>query len=433
MTLANLSRLVAVSLRRDGRGALFAAFGVAVGIGALVFFVGLGSGVRTLVRERLFPSDSRAIEVVPPSLSLGGMLGGGKLDEAALQRLARLPGVQRVFRKMELRVPAMGGPAEGLVQTFGVPRHIYLAVIAIGVEPAFVEKDLAPGMAFADPEPGKPVPALAARRLVELYNRAFARAQGLPPIGEPLLRGAAGVELLHVTLGRSMRGVTGLPIRTFGLAFAGLSDRAPLHAVLIPLEVARRLNHEYGQDADTYSSATLLATTPDEVPSIVAAVKQRGLSIDDSEQKLSQSVGGAVAVVTLALALLSALICLLAAVNIAHALTASVRTRAKEIGILRAVGATRADVSALVLGEALVIGLGGGAAGALGALAGGAALDALARSRLPDFPFKPDTFFAFSPLLLLGATALAVVAALLGALLPALAASRTDPARALSG
>lgn len=428
-----LARLVAVNLRRDLKGALFSGFGVAAGIGALVFFVALGSGVRALVRERIFPADARAMEVVPPSLSLGGVLGGGRLDEPALRRLSEIPGVDRLYRKMELRVPAMGGPAEGLVQTFHVPRHVYVALIATGVEPAYVDGDVAKGAAFAAPPAGQPVPALASRRLVELYNRSFAKAQGLVPIAESLLAGAAGVELLRVELGRSMRGATGLPVRELGLSFAGLSDRAPLHGVLIPLEVARRINREYGQDAESFSSATLIAKTQDQVPSIAAAVRQMGLAIDDGEKALSQSVGGAVAVVTLALALLSALICLLAAVNIAHALTASVRARAKELGVLRAVGATRADVSLLVLGEALVIGLGGGASGAAIARACGAALDALARTRVPDFPFKPESFFAFSPLLLAGATALGVAAALLGALLPALAASRSDPARALSG
>jgi putative ABC transport system permease protein len=427
VTPAKLARLVAVNLRRDLGGALFSGFGVAAGIGALVFFVALGSGVRALVRERIFPTDVRALEVVPPALSLGGVLGGGKLDEPTLRRLSDIPGVDRLYRKMELRVPAMGGPAEVLVQSFSVPRHIHVAVIATGVEPAFIEGDLAPGAIFSAPPAGQPVPALASRRLVELYNRSFAKAQGLAPIGESLLAGAAGVELLRVELGRSMRGPTGLPVRELGLAFAGLSDRAPLHGV------ARRINREYGQDAESCSSATLVARTQDQVPAIAAAVKQMGLAVDDGEKTLSQSVGGAVAVVTLALALLSGLICLLAAVNIAHGLTASVRTRAKELGVMRAVGATRRDVASLVLGEALVIGLGGGVSGTALALVGGALLDVLARSRLPDFPFKPDTFFAFSPLLLAGATALGVAAALLGALVPALAASRADPARALSG
>jgi ABC-type antimicrobial peptide transport system permease subunit len=158
-----------------------------------------------------------------------------------------------------------------------------------------------------------------------------------------------------------------------------------------------------------------------------------GFSIDDSEKRLAESVGGAVALTTSVLALLSALICLLAGVNIAHALSANVRTRAREIGLLRAVGATRADVSLLILAEAAFIGLLGGAVGTALARLLGALVDGAARTRLPEFPFKPETFFEFTPLLLGGALVLGVLAALFGALVPAIAASRTDPARALAG
>ena len=433
MTAGKLVQLVAINLRRDLKGALFSAFGVAVGIGALVFFVGLGGGVRSLVRERIFPVDSRAVEVVPPTLSLGSILGGGVLDEPTVERLAAIEGVERVFRKMELRIPAMGGPADGLVETFRVPRNVYIAVIAVGVERDYVAADLAEGVEFEDPEPGRPIPALAARRLLELYNRSFAKAQGLAPIGEKLLLTAAGVELIHVRLGRSMKGNTGLPEQRAALSFGGLSDRAPLHGVLVPLETARRINRDYGKPADLYSSVTVVARSPDSVPGIVQEVRRRGFAIDDSEKKLSESVGAAVAVTTGAMALLSALICLLAAVNIAHALSTSVRTRAREIGVLRAVGATRRDITMLVLGEALVIGLTGAAAGTLGARLLASMLDAAARTQVPDFPFKPESFFYFSPALLAGAVALGVLASLLGALLPAIVASRTDPARVLAG
>lgn len=433
MTPGKLVGLVRVNLSRDRKGAFFSAFGVAMGIGALVFFVALGLGVGQLVRERIFPTEANAIEVVPPTVSLGGLFGGGKLDEATVARLAAIEGVTAVHRKMELRVPAMGGPADSLVSTFRVPRHIHVAIMAVGVEPEYVAGDVAPGAAFVDPGEGKPIPAMASRRLLELYNRSFARSQGLLPIGEETLLGAAGVELITARLGRSMRGPTEMREQRVGLSFAGLSDRAPLHGVLIPIDVARRLNAAYGRDAESYSSLTLIADGPGRVPELVQQVKAMGLDIEDSEKQMAERVGGAVAVTTSALALLSVLICLLAGVNIAHALSASVRARARELALLRALGATGGDVASLVLGEAAVIGLLGGLTGAIASRLLALGLDRAAAKVLPDFPFKPESFFEFPIPLLLGAVALGMVAALLGAVVPALAASRTDPARALAG
>jgi ABC-type antimicrobial peptide transport system permease subunit len=51
---------------------------------------------------------------------------------------------------------------------------------------------------------------------------------------------------------------------------------------------------------------------------------------------------------------------------------------------------------------------------------------------LPDFPYKPDSFFHFSPLLVGGVLGFALLTCLLGALLPAIAAARLEPAEALA-
>ena len=170
-----------------------------------------------------------------------------------------------------------------------------------------------------------------------------------------------------------------------------------------------------------------------EVPRVVAAVKTMGLRVDDQDRRMSENAGAAVAITTAALALLSVLICLLAAFNIAHALSASVRARERELGVMRAVGASQADIFRLVLAEAAVLGVGGGLIGTL--VAGLAALggDMVAARVLPQFPFKPDTFFLLPWWLPLLGVALGVVAALGGAWLPARRAARVDPARVLAG
>jgi ABC-type lipoprotein release transport system permease subunit len=158
-----------------------------------------------------------------------------------------------------------------------------------------------------------------------------------------------------------------------------------------------------------------------------------GLEIDDQERRMAENTGAAVALVTSALALLSILICLLAAVNIAHALSASVRARSKEIGVMQAVGASRSDVRAIVLAEAAVVGLAGGAAGTAVALALAFAVDRLAKGYLPNFPFKPESFFSFPWPVVLGGVVLGLVAALAGAFFPSRRAAATDPARTLAG
>lgn len=426
MSIARLLQLVAINLRRDLRGMLLSALGVAAGIGALAFFVALGMGVATVVRTRVFPSDARLIEVVPPSVSVG-FLGGGRLDENAVATLGKLPGVTAVHRKMELRVPAVSR-YDG--EFFGKRLRMGVEILGVGVDEGLVAGDLEGAPAFTDPGEQGAIPVLISTRLLEIYNKGFATQRGLPLLSPQLVKGFE----FPVQYGRSYVTSRGENVTTAsqGAGIVGVSDRALLQGLTMPLEAARRLNRRFGYDADTYSAVVLVARTPENVPAITQAVRGMGFDIDDTERKLAENVGAAVVITTAALALLSALICVLAAVNIALTLGAAIRARSREIGILRAVGATGAAVSALVVGEAAAVGLLGGALGAGASLAAAVAVDRAAASFLPEFPFKPETFFVFPPWLLAGAVALGVLAALLGAYPPARSAARLDPARAMS-
>jgi putative ABC transport system permease protein len=421
-----LSRLVGLSLRRDKRGAASSIFGVSIGIGALVFFLALGLGIGRVVREKVFPLEAQLVEVVPSAVNLGAILGGGKIDQSMVDRLAALPGVTKSFRRMTVRVPAVSR-YDG--DFFGQRLHMGLEVIAVGVDPELVKKDVLMG-SFTDPAPDQPIPAIVATRLVEIYNNSFAPNRGLPRLSANL---AAGFQF-PVEFNRSFVVATRPgPVTQTTMQLVGASDRGMLAGVTIPLDTAIRLNKASGVDAESFSGVTLVAEDASRVPELVARVKEMGLKVDEQERRWAENAGAAVLLTTSALALLSLLICVLAAVNIAHALSASVRTRARELGIMRAVGAAKGDVRALVFAEAATLGALGGALGSGVAIAATFALDAFALKYLPQFPFKPDTFFAVSWSLPLAGVALGVAASLLGAWWPSRDAAAIDPARTLAG
>ncbi|HYH97250.1 ABC transporter permease [Hyalangium sp.] len=426
MRPAALSRLVRLSIARERRGAFFSAFGVAVGVGALVFFVGMGLGVGRVIRERIFPTDARLVDVVPPAVSLGSLLGGGKLDTEMVERLKALPGVEGVYRKMNVRVPAVSR-YEGAF--FGSRLRMGMEVLAVGVDPGLVEKDVQLGE-FKDPGPDKPIPAVISTRLLEIYNKTFAPARKLPQISPQMIVGFGfPVEFNRSYVAQAAPG----PTTAAQAQVVGASDRGLLAGITIPLDTAIRLNRASNVDAETFTGVTLVAHDPSKVSALVTAVKEMGLEIDDQERRLAENAGAAVTLTTSALALLSILICVLAAVNIAHALSASVRARAKEIGVMQAVGAARSDVRNIVLAEAAVVGLAGGAAGTAAALALALLINRLAARYLPDFPFKPDSFFSFPWPVVVGGVALGLLAALAGAYFPSRRAAAMDPARTLAG
>jgi putative ABC transport system permease protein len=324
--------LVRLSLTRDRRSALSSAFGLSVGVASLVFFVSLGLGVGRVVREKVFPVDSSLVEVVPASFSLG-LLGGGTLDEVAVARLEALPGVSRVFKKMNVRAPAVTLYRGDF---FGRPLHMGLEVLAVGVEPDFVRRDVLMGD-FVDQGPDQPIPALASTRLLEIYNKSFAPQRSLPQLSGQMLTGF----VFPIDFNRSF--VTATPPSASSIPaqaqLVGVSDRALLAGVTIPLDTARRLNRLANLDDSTFTAVTVQTADPSAVPGVVTAVKAMGLSVDDQERRMAENAGAAVAISTSSLALLSVLICVLAAFNIAHAFSAAVRAREKELGVMRAVGA----------------------------------------------------------------------------------------------
>jgi putative ABC transport system permease protein len=96
------------------------------------------------------------------------------------------------------------------------------------------------------------------------------------------------------------------------------------------------------------------------------------------------------------------------------------RGRCSEIGLRRALGATRGQIRAQFLAEAILLSLAGGAAGVI---AGAAATAAYARSHGEPVVIPPQAWA--------GGLAAAVLIGALAGLLPAIRAARLSPVQAL--
>jgi len=423
-----LAAVALAGLTGNRRGALVDAAAAALGAAALVLFVGLGLGVGDAAR-RMFPAEDRLVEVVPASVGLGGLLGGGRLDDASVARLAALPGVAAAWPRLNLLVPlAAPEPPRGLERSW--PPGMTLQIPALGVDPGLVAADLGRGVAFADPAGDGAIPVVLSRRLLEIYDKTIAPAwgvPGLPPGFDPV-----GLEL-PVRLGVSIVPGRGeAVVRPVRVRLAGLSDRVPLYAMALPLETVRRIHREYGRADPGFSQVTLQAARPDDAPPIAAAVRRMGFGVDQAERSAAERVGTVVTITTSALLALALLMTALAALAIARSRAASVAGRGREMALLMALGATPGDLRAVVLLEAALLGGGGGLVGVgLGRL-GAWAADLAWKRALPDFPFRPETFFHLPAWLGLAALGVVLLATLLGALGPAAAAARVDPARTLS-
>jgi len=458
---ASLLRLLGRDLRRDGSALAVAGFGIAAGTAALAFFLALGLGVRKALIGRVFVVDQ--IELQPKKGADPGMVGlllGAQtpaIPPATVDVLAKVKGVLHVYPKLRFAFPASAkGGKEALGRDVGTSE-----LPGDGIDPALVAPELTPPGVFHDPleHPGPacvedktcpahqycekpsdavlgacsdPVPVLVSPYLVALFDKAIAPAHGLAPIGRSAIEQASKATFVmkvgESVFGRSKTGAA----RAMKVKIVGLSLRALDLGATLPLPVVRRLNREYAGEASVTAFSSVLVQVADggRLAEVVRVGEGLGLEPKDTR---ARDVAVLITAITALLSLVAAVMLTLAGANIAGTFRTLSLSRRREIALYRALGASQTDVQTWLLALAASIGLAGGLSGLVAARALAAIADWLARTRLPDFPFKPETFFAFPASIALSALGVAVAFALLGAVGPARRSAKVDPARALAG
>ncbi|HEX7612912.1 MAG TPA: FtsX-like permease family protein [Candidatus Limnocylindrales bacterium] len=450
MTLRKLGRFVAQNIGRNRKNLVFAGIGIVVGVSSFIFFTALGSGIKRVVSTEIFPLEANRTTVIPRKAGFSGPGEIKPIDDAAVRVMEALPDVAAVYPRMRLAVPAtmslVGGrfPEEELARLARLPGvtpdivasvkrlDLWLEIMADGIDPRLVKDEVQFGT-FAEPKPGEPVPFLLSKRLVEIYNASFAETRHLPLISEIIIPFVPPLPLV-VNDSYVNRGLTG-PQETIRVRLVGTSQQALLGGITLPLATVRALNRRFAgeQAASYYDAAIVEAGSAAHIASVQAAVRALGYGIDTSQQRMAESVALAVTLVMLGFTLISLTIVAVAAVNIGHTFFMIIYERQREIGLLRAVGASRSDIRAMIHGEAAVVGVAGGAAGILLGTAGCLLVNLLAVRLLPKFPFKPTQFFAYPWWMFAGGMLLAVVFCLAGAFTPANRAAKLDPSQSLSG
>ena len=493
MRLSRLLRIARDDVRRNRRHFLLASIGIVVGIAAFTFFLALGGGVRSVVLGKIFPLDK--IEVVPKAYDidisvLRVPLGSEIINDEKVQQLRAIPNVTAVYPKMKLTIPSMVWGGQKL---FG--NNLRAELVADGVEPELVVDDVASGYDFEDFEAGaegfdgwqklasatpcatndqcveqhgkqsycwgldiledwesavarakkrgqeppvkpleqplcrKYIPIILSNHIVELYNGSVRRAHGFPKINPDSALGFT----FDLTFGASMVEASAKD-RTFEARgmLVGFSDTAIDLGMTFPIGYVRRLNVDF-DDADAgsmYHSAVLKIASKDDVAGVAAAVKQMKLDVTDTGAEQAALL---IMIFMMVFGFVSITIVGIAAVNIMHVFFMLVYERQQELGIMRAVGASRSDIRRIIISEAALVGALAGAVGVVLALFAGRGFDAISAKYIPDFPYKPTTYFDFDLTLLAAAFGFAIGFCVLGAFLPANRAARTDPARVLTG
>lgn len=180
-----------------------------------------------------------------------------------------------------------------------------------------------------------------------------------------------------------------------------------------------------------YDMLLVRAASLNDATHILDLLERRGFRVQSVKMMLDMA-NRATVVMEAMLGSVGALALFVASIGIANTMVMAVYERTREIGILKAVGASPGDIRALFVVESALIGLLGGVVGTVLGWLLGKGLDRLIHAIMEWQEVQVEaTFFVVTGWLVAAALAFAALVGLLAGLYPAARAARLDPLVAL--
>ncbi|HEY2295420.1 MAG TPA: ABC transporter permease [Thermoanaerobaculia bacterium] len=371
--------------------------GIGIGIASVILLTSIGEGTRRYMIGLFTQFGTNMMQITPgksETMGIPGVLGGTThkvtIDDALA--LERLPGVEEI-------VPVAFGAAR--VEANGRGRSVFIYGVTPNIPKAW-KFDVRQGAFWppGDPSRALQLAVLGPKLKRELFGEANALGQ-LVRIGGTRFRVIGIMASKGQFLGFDIDDAAYVPVanalKLFNLSELNEIDITYAHAGLsgqVEREVRRVMMERHGGEED-FTVTTQAAM----------------LSVFDNVMSMITLAVGAIAGISL----------LVGAIGILTMMWIAVGERTAEIGLARAIGATRRQIQVLFLLEAAALATVGGALGVLT----GMGIAALLRLAIPGLPVHTPLLFVAL------AVGVSVGTGLLSGLLPARRAARLDPIEAL--
>jgi putative ABC transport system permease protein len=464
--IPDLTELALRNLRESLLRNSLTTIGISVGVASLVAMLSLGIGLQQLASRRLVKSGLFDTVVVSSRRDLRSMgreqqrsgptPGESRvLDEPARHEIERLPNVTEAYPDIRFITELRYDDKPHLTTISALPSSAKSNDAFEGMQGTFFSSDTAVEVilqkSFAEELLGK-TPALGAtegnvadlakpllgKELTMRYaQREVAPAQAVPlqpdeaASGDRSLLGAA-----YSVVSREQK-----------LKIVGVADldpesmRGPTRAkVFLPLRLAESLHvmqptdlREISRAASgqpVYSSISVHVRNPAQVQAVENAIKKMGFTTF-SLLDASQSLRTFFRVLDLFLGIFGSLALAVASIGIVNTLVMAILERRREIGIMKAIGASDGDVKKLFFAEAGAMGILGGVVGVALGWVIGRVINLGTNVYLKRESLTPDNFWAVPWWLVAVAILFSFIVSLISGLYPASRAARLDPVQAL--
>ena len=451
MKTRDLSELAVRNLREAVLRNSLTTLGVAVGVASLVAMLSLGVGLQTLASQRLtrsglfdavfVTSSSRNFRGPgrPPSAESAPKKDSRPLDEDARLQISKLSSVTEVYPQIRFAADVRYAGKSESTSVLGLADSSRSSGAFEGMTGTYFSSSTAEE-AILQIEFAKVLSDQPSSLIGKELTMRYAERSALP-------KNASDEDILDMMASGMPGGISIVP-REKNLRIVGVIESDPSAGIggfggarlYLPLKTAEELHVAQPDDLQaflsgnsakpSYMALTVRVRSPKDVPQVEAAIKQLGFatfSLLDATKNLRLVF----TVFDLFLGLFGSLALTVASLGIINTLVMAILERRREIGILKALGATDLDVGSLFFAEAGVMGLFGGFFGvALGWLIGSALTWGttiyLHQQNLPGVKISYVPWW-----LALGAVVFAIIVSLAAGLYPAARAARLNPVDAL--
>ena len=422
--------------------------GISVGVASLVAMLSLGIGLQRMASRRLEKSGLFDTVIVTSRRDARGFNRDNEegpspaespsLNESARQKIAQLPNVLEAYPDIRFVTELRFNDKPYLSNVAGLPPSARNNDAFDGMQGSFFSSETAPEVilqkSFAQELLGmkpfdEPSMASLAKPLLgkELLMRYAERVH--PPASE-----AADAAAYSVVSREQKLKIVGV------VELDPDSMRGPTRArVFMPLKLAQDLHVMQPSDLrdptgpgsePAYGNISVRVKDPKNVLTVEAAIKKLGFntfSIIDATHSMREFF----AVLDLFLGIFGSLALAVASIGIINTLVMAILERRREIGIMKALGASDVDVRWLFFAEAGAMGVFGGGLGVALGWTIGRVINFGTNVYLKRQHFPPEQIWFVPWWLVLAAIVFAVVVSLLSGLYPANRAAKLDPVQAL--
>jgi len=465
--LPDLTELALRNLRESVLRNSLTTIGISVGVASLVAMLSLGIGLQQLASRRLMKSGLFDTVVVTSRRDLrnfgreeernGPAPGESRiLDEPTRREIERLPNVLEAYPDIRFITELRYEDKPHLTMVSALPPSAQSNDAFEAMQGQFFSSDTAPEAilqkTFAEellgktPKPGvdeTKVAELAAPLLGKELTMRYAERETAPAAPLKTASDTSKVPADQTLAGAAYSVVS----REQKLKIVGVADldpesmRGPTRArVFLPLKLAESLHvmqptdlreiSRAATDEPVYSSISVRVKNPSQIQTVEDAVKKMGFntfSILDASKSIQQFFK----VLDVFLGIFGSLALAVAFIGIVNTLVMAILERRREIGIMKAIGASDGDVKRLFFAEAGAMGILGGIVGVALGWAIGQVINLGTNIYLRSQSFPPEHFWSVPLWLVAFAVVFSFFVSLAAGLYPAGRAARLDPVQAL--